>query len=222
MVLIPAWLLGLVLALLPHAAGSAAAAQTPVMGSVRGTVQIRSPLSAPPATPGTTPVHAQHTEPYRQAVIYLDPAPPGLEAPPEPRAAMRQRDATFVPHLLAITVGTTVEFPNDDETYHNVFSLSKPRRFDLGRYAAGRSKSVRFDQPGIVRVFCDIHSQMNAFILVFEHRFHAVSDAEGRYRIDRIPPGTYRLTAWYEGVARQTQEVTIPSGGTAELNFSLR
>ena len=84
---------------------------------------------------------------------------------------MDQRNETFVPHVLAITVGTTVDFPNSDNTYHNVFSLRGPRQFDLGRYAAGRSKSVRFDRPGIVRVFCEIHSHMNAFILVFNHRY---------------------------------------------------
>ena len=87
---------------------------------------------------------------------------------------MDQRNETFVPHLLAVTVGTTVDFPNNDRTYHNVFSLSKAQRFDLGRYAAGRSKAVRFDRPGVVRVFCDIHSHMNAFILVFTHRFFGV------------------------------------------------
>ena len=76
--------------------------------------------------------------------------------------------------------------------------------------------------PGIVRVFCDIHSHMNAFILVFDHRFYAVTDAEGRYRIDRVPPGSYQVTAWYEGVARQTQAVTIGPGAATELNFALR
>jgi hypothetical protein len=103
-----------------------------------------------------------------------------------------------VPHVLAITVGTTVDFPNNDQTFHNVFSLSKTRPFDLGRYASGQSKSVRFDQPGIVRVFCDIHSHMSAFILIFAHRFFAVTDEEGRYRIDDVPPGTYTAVAWNE------------------------
>jgi len=221
-VLICASLLGLALAWLPPASPPASSGQGAAAGAVKGIVRIESPLSAPAPAPGSPGGHPHRAEPYRQAVVYFEPAPPGSDATPEPRAVMRQRDATFVPHLLAVTVGTTVDFPNDDETYHNVFSLSKPRRFDLGRYAAGRSKSVRFDRPGIVRVFCDIHSQMNAFILVFDHRFHAVTDVEGRYRVDRVPPGTYRLTAWYEGVARQTQEVTIAPGATAELSFTLR
>ena len=135
---------------------------------------------------------------------------------------MDQRNETFVPHLLAITTGTTVDFPNSDRIYHNVFSLSKTKTFDLGRYAAGRSQSVRFDRPGIVRVFCDIHSHMNAFILVFNHRFFAVTDADGRYRIDNIPPGTYNVVAWNEGLASEPRAAAVPDGGSTELDFSLR
>ena len=104
----------------------------------------------------------------------------------------------FVPHVLAIVAGTWVDFPNSDATYHNVFSLSKAQRFNLGRYAAGRSKAVRFERPGIVRVFCDIHSHMSAFILVFAHRYFAVTDDEGRYRLDGVPPGTYTVAVWNE------------------------
>ena len=83
---------------------------------------------------------------------------------------MDQRNETFLPRLLAVQTGTTVDFPNSDSTYHNVFSLSRARRFDLGRYAAGKTKSVRFDRPGVVRVFCDIHSHMSAFIVVFNQK----------------------------------------------------
>ena len=96
---------------------------------------------------------------------------------------------TFVPHVLPIVAGTTVDFPNNDHTYHNVFSLSKTKTFDLGRYAVGRSKSVRFDRPGIVRVFCDIHSHMSAFIIVFAHRYFALADIDGAYRLENVPPG---------------------------------
>jgi plastocyanin len=160
----------------------------------------------------------------RRAVVYFESAPKGaFEDRDGGRASMDQRHETFVPHLLAITVGTTVDFPNNDKTYHNVFSLSKPRRFDLGRYAAGRSKAVRFDRPGIVRVFCDIHSHMNAFILVFTHRFYAIADAEGRYQIDHVPPGTYTLVAWVEGTIRETRSVQVAAESRGvELDFPLR
>jgi plastocyanin len=160
----------------------------------------------------------------RRAVVYFETAPKGaFEDRDGGRASMDQRHETFVPHLLAITVGTTVDFPNNDRTYHNVFSLSRPRRFDLGRYAAGRSKAVRFDRPGIVRVFCDIHSHMNAFILVFTHRFYSVADAEGRYEIDHVPPGSYTLVAWVEGAIRETRSVLVTAESRGvELDFPIR
>lgn len=160
----------------------------------------------------------------RRAVVYFESAPKGAFEDREPgRATLDQRNETFVPHVLAITVGTVVDFPNSDEIYHNVFSLSKPRRFDLGRYAAGRSKAVRFDRPGIVRVFCDIHSHMNAFILVFNHRFFDVTDEEGRFRIDNVPPGNYTLIAWLEGSVMGSHAVTItPETRGVEVDFRLR
>ena len=157
-------------------------------------------------------------------VVYLESAPLGAFERPEPtlHAVMDQRHETFVPHVLAITTGTTVDFPNSDRIYHNVFSLSKPGRFDLGRYAAGRSKSVRFDIPGIVRVFCDIHSHMNAFIVVFSHPFFGVTDADGRYHIDHVPPGTYTLVVWNEGAITDTRSVTVPASGVVDADFPLR
>jgi plastocyanin len=155
--------------------------------------------------------------------VYLETAPRAAFEQIDPaHAVMDQRNETFVPHLLAITTGTTVDFPNSDRIYHNVFSLSKTKTFDLGRYAAGRSQAVRFDRPGIVRVFCDIHSHMNAFILVFNHRFFDVTDADGRYHIDNIPPGTYNVIAWNEGLASEPRSASVPDGGSTELDFQLR
>lgn len=135
---------------------------------------------------------------------------------------MDQHNETFVPHVVAITTGTTIDFPNSDPFYHNVFSLSKASRFDLGRYAAGHSRSIRFDKPGIVRVFCEIHSHMNAFILVFSHPFFAVTSAGGDYTIGNIPPGTYNVIAWNEGTASEPKPAAVPDGGPAELDFTLR
>ncbi|HEY3384409.1 MAG TPA: carboxypeptidase regulatory-like domain-containing protein [Vicinamibacterales bacterium] len=209
-----------------RAAGPTGSSSVP-SGILRGRVTVARPLSAVRSMPapgsGTDGRQRGLTgDTRRQAVVFFEEAPAGDEAPTPTRVRMHQTSETFVPHLLAITTGSTVEFPNDDRTYHNVFSLSKARRFDLGRYAAGQSKSVTFDRAGFVRVFCEIHSHMNAFILVFGHRFFAVTDQDGRYRIDRIPPGTYRVTAWYEGIAERTEQVTILAGGTADLDFTLR
>jgi hypothetical protein len=124
-----------------------------------------------------------------------------------------------VPHLVAVTVGSIVDFPNNDRTYHNVFSISDVKAFDLGRYAAGHSKSVRFDRAGIVRVFCDIHSHMSAFVLVFAHRFFAVTDADGRYRIDNVPPGAYNVVMWNDAFGNESRSVVIGETGDVEVNF---
>ncbi len=197
-----------------------------VTGSIRGRVEIGNIIAAPQPRPGVAELGrdiAYHPPERRQAVVYFETAPqPAFEEAPGARATMHQEHETFVPHVLAIRAGTIVDFPNDDQTYHNVFSLSKTRPFDLGRYPKGRSKSIRFDDPGIVRVFCEIHSHMSAFILVFAHRFFAVTDDQGRYRIDRVPAGTYTVTAWYEDAARQSKSVTVPEDGAVELDFSLR
>jgi plastocyanin len=157
-------------------------------------------------------------------VVYLESAPIGaFDQGQPPRMRMDQRSEAFVPHLLAVAAGTVVDFPNNDGTYHNVFSLSKTKRFDLGRYARGRSKAVRFDTPGIVRVFCDIHSHMSAFVLVFGHPYFATTDVGGGYRIDGIPPGTYTVVAWHEGQIRETRAVSIPAqGGTVEQDFQVQ
>jgi len=148
------------------------------------------------------------------SVVYLETVPRGaFEAPAPGRAALDQRNETFVPHVLAVTVGTTVEFPNSDRVFHNVFSLSKAKRFDLGRYPRGASRAVRFDRPGMVRVFCEIHSHMSAFVLVFAHRFFDIPDEKGRYRIDGVPPGNYTLAVWNEGEVRATRRVRVPEAG---------
>jgi plastocyanin len=159
----------------------------------------------------------------RRSVVFLETAPrAAFEQRDDVRPKMDQKNETFVPHVLAIVAGTTVDFPNSDRTYHNVFSLSRTKSFDLGRYAAGRSKSVRFDRPGIVRVFCEIHSHMSAFILVFAHRYFAVTDDEGRFRLDNVPPGTYTVVAWNESVPQTTRRVIVSDSGTdVEVNFVL-
>jgi plastocyanin len=194
--------------------------------SIRGRVDVRVPALQAGRSPDVASVgsHAsRRSADRRRAVVYLETAPrSAFEEAGERRARIDQRNETFVPHLLAISVGTTVDFPNNDTTYHNVFSLSRPRPFDLGRYAAGRSRSVTFDRPGIVRVFCEIHSHMSAFILVFSHRFFSVTNDSGRYRIDNVPPGTYTVRVWNEAVDGTAREVVVAHGaGDVELDFSL-
>jgi plastocyanin len=195
--------------------------------NLRGKVDVRHPLDAPAPRPGVSDLGKDQLfrpDDRRRAVVYFESGPqPAFEETADLHATMKQEGETFVPHVLAIRAGTVVDFPNFDPVFHNVFSLSKPRSFDLGRYAKGRSKAVRFGDPGVVRVFCDIHSHMNAFILVFAHRFFAVTDDQGRYTIDRVPAGTYTVTAWYEGVAQQSRQLVVPEDGAAiDLDFALR
>jgi plastocyanin len=195
-------------------------------GSIRGRVEIQRPVAPVERRPSVTELGRpapRDLPDLLRSVVYLESAPRGaFETNEGGHAVMDQRNETFVPHVLAISTGTTVDFPNSDKFYHNVFSLSKTRRFDLGRYSAGHSVSVRFDRPGIVRVFCEIHSHMNAFILVFSHPFFMLTDAEGRYRIDNVPPGTYSVIAWNEGTASDPKPAAIPEGGVTELDFTLR
>ena len=201
-------------------------AARPASGTIRGRVELRhapADLERRP-NPADLGMAGQHASTDRgRSVVYLDPAPrAAFDARDEPRARMDQRNETFEPHVLALVAGTVVDFPNNDQTYHNVFSLSKTKTFDLGRYAAGRSKAVRFDRPGIVRVFCDIHAHMSAFILVFSPRYFAVTDESGGYRLDNVPPGTWNVVAWNGSATEGSRRVTMPeSGGDVELNFTL-
>ena len=195
-------------------------------GSIRGRVELRRVAPAVERRPTVADLGmpAPRDVPDRlKSVVYLESAPRGaFEQTEGGHAVMDQHNETFVPHVLAITTGTTVDFPNSDRIYHNVFSLSKTKSFDLGRYAAGHARSVTFDRPGIVRVFCDIHSHMNAFILVFSHPFFALTDNEGRYRIDNVPPGIYNVIAWNEGDTSEPRQAVVPDGAAAELDFSIR
>jgi plastocyanin len=197
--------------------------QTVEPGSIRGRVAV-------PVTPagGTRPLvgdlggTARDLTDRRRAVIYVDPAPrPALEELPAGHARIDQRNEEFIPHVLAITVGTTVDFPNDDTKFHNVFSLSHVKTFDLGRYPVGHSKSVVFDKSGIVPISCDIHTHMSAYVLVFNHPYFAVADEDGRYTIPNVPAGSYTLKVWSEVGQADPRAVVVLSGETVECDFRL-
>ena len=175
----------------------------------------RRPDVAAPGAPGPRDVSD-----LRRGVVYLETAPRSAFDERDPgRAVMDQRNERFVPHVLAVMVGSIVDFPNSDLTYHNVFSLSRAKRFDLGRYAAGKSKSVRMDRTGVVRVFCDIHSHMSAFVLVFNHPFFDVTDVDGRFELPPLPAGTYTVVGWYEGEARINRPVTVQPNSWTEVDL---
>jgi plastocyanin len=152
-------------------------------------------------------------------IVYADPL--GEHAPPQPgHYELKQKGKTFVPHFLAVPAGSTVTFPNDDPIFHNVFSMSRPTPFDLGLYRAGDSKKLVFTQPGVYRVFCNIHPQMAAVLLVVPTSWITQTDARGTYRMD-LPPGRYRLTAWSERSQPVTTEVTVESAPVSVRDMTL-
>ena len=133
-----------------------------------------------------------------------------------------QEGAMFTPHVLPVMVGTTIEWPNDDEIYHNVFSMSDAKQFDLGLYKGPHpEKRVTFDKPGRVDVFCSIHSNMHCIILVLENPYFARTDENGNYKIPDVPPGTYKLKAWHERLPADEKEIIVPTNGAVQVNFTL-
>lgn len=198
------------------------AAAQPGTGIIRGRLALPVPDASERRPALIDPRTTVRERVPRVGVVYLESAPSAaFEEPVSVRGRMDQRNETFVPHVLAIRTGTTVDFPNNDRIYHNVFSLSATRRFDLGRYAVGRSKAVRFDRPGVVRVFCDIHSHMSAFIVVFSHRFFAATQPDGEFQLPPVPPGTYTVVGWYEGEVRVSRQVAVRPGEVATVDLQV-
>jgi plastocyanin len=151
-------------------------------------------------------------------VVWLTPLSPDFHPPPAHarRYQIVQKDKQFHPHVLAVPVGAPVEFPNEDPWFHNVFSMYKGEKFDLGLYEAGTSRTVRFDRPGVSFIFCNIHPEMSAYILVLETPFFAVSNDRGQIKIADVPPGRYRLEVWFEraesaDMKKLSREITIGS-----------
>lgn len=148
----------------------------------------------------------------------MDPAPPGgFKA-----GTVVQRDANFEPHVLPVAAGTVVRWPNEDDIYHNVFSMSDATPFDLKLYKKGeRVPEVTFEKVGRVDVFCGMHTEMHCIILVLPNPYFAKADARGRYAIRNVPAGTYKLKAWHERVPSLTKEIVVPEDGEVKVDFVL-
>ncbi len=129
------------------------------------------------------------------------------------QAQIDQRDKKFIPHVLPVRVGTRVNFPNNDDAWHNVFSTSGAKKFDLGLYPPGNNRNVTFDKPGVVRILCNVHPHMEAYIVVKEHPFFAVSDTRGNYRLPAIPVGRYRLEIWHPELGTKVEPFNMARGG---------
>jgi plastocyanin len=155
-------------------------------------------------------------------VVYVDqPVANTNQPPPKPMQVVIQKDGTFKPHVLPVMVGTTVEWPNNDDIFHNVFSMSEAKPFDLGFYKSHELKRVTFDKPGRVDIFCSIHTRMSCIVLVLENPFFASTDKNGNYQIANLPAGTYRLKAWHERLPGQIMDVTVPVNGEISKDFVL-
>jgi plastocyanin len=132
-----------------------------------------------------------------------------------------QKNRTVSPIVTVIQKGTRIRFPNDDDVFHNLFSLSAARPFNLGRYAPGTSRSVVFDQAGVVRLFCDIHSEMSGTILVLDTPYFATPDAKGNFVIRDVPAGRHQLVAWHESTGAITSTIVVPASGTVRTELRL-
>jgi len=204
----------------------ASGGQTPDSGTIAGRVTLTTKIKGA-ALPSTAyPTRAVGTHDNRSmpeiknVVVYLsNVAFRGTLAPM--KAELRQEHETFVPHVVAITRGSTVDFPNDDPIFHNVFSLSSAASFDLLRYPQGQSRSRQFSKAGIVKVYCHIHSHMSATILVLDHPYFGIPQADGTFDLANVPAGQYTVVGWHERVGERRVPVRVERGKTATVELAL-
>jgi plastocyanin len=150
---------------------------------------------------------------HRFAVVMLTPMSGKYPRRPVRHRVVEQRDRQFAPHVMAVPVGSTVSFPNFDGVYHNVFSLAKTKPFDLGIYKNGETRDVTFDQEGILRLGCNMHANMSAYLIVVAAPHYVPTDGAGRFRFSRLQPGKYKMRTWIEGLADPIEQVVAVKEG---------
>lgn len=200
-------------------------------GHIRGT--LRTPGTAAPAPtmnayPGRAGALPGRGAPPRgrvtDAVVYLAKIPAAAESAlaraPRERPQLAQSQESFVPRVAVVPRGRAVDFPNRDPIYHNVFSLSPTKRFDLGKYRQGQSKAVLFDRAGVVKVYCDLHAEMEAFVLVVPNHAYVQPGPEGAFELPDLPPGGYELRVWHPDLHEIVRTVQIPAHGDASIDLS--
>jgi plastocyanin len=182
----------------------AAAAHAQPAGRVVGTVKVTDADGKPAVA---------------DVIVYIT----GFTEPPAGKTAtIEQTGRRFVPDLVAVTAGDHVDFPNRDPFLHNVFSQSPPRKFDLGSFKKGESKDRRFEKPGVVEVYCNIHPEMAATILVLPNRRHARAGAGGKFVLDGVPPGKWKVFAYTRRAAKPVSaEVTVAAGADTTIDLAL-
>ncbi len=199
-------------------------------GTIRGTLHVPAalvkqtrPLNPYPGRAGALPLaHAHERGSVIDAVVYLEDIPARAESAlaRDGRHALAQKDQAFVPRVLPVARGTAVDFPNLDPIYHNVFSVSPVKRFDLGKYPKGSSKRVLFNKTGLVNVYCDIHSDMEAFVLVLPHHAFVQPGADGAFALPELPPGAYTVKVWHPDLGELHRSVQVPPSGEAIVELS--
>jgi plastocyanin len=193
-----------------------------IIGHVRLTTRLKGAALPSTAYPtravGSAATHAL-PEIYN-VVVYLKDVV-GVPTASSAKVQLRQEHETFVPHVLAIQRGATVDFPNDDPIFHNVFSLSSAAAFDLRRYPRGESRSRQFTKAGVVKVYCHLHSHMSATILVLDHPYFTIPETDGTFTLPNLPPGEHVLVGWHERVGERRTTVHVERGKTATVDLSL-
>ncbi len=157
-----------------------------------------------------------------EIVVFVEPEDGrAIPAPRGPRLAIHQRGARFDPAFLVVVAGQTVELPNDDLIFHNVFSFSKPNDFDVGSYPRGASRSVSFRYPGLVRIYCSIHESMSASVFVVPTPWHARARTDGSFAIHGVPAGSWRLRAWSWRLPGASRAISVRTGRTTQVELAL-
>lgn len=190
--------------------------------TIQGTVTLPAQSSETPANERYQVKEGKVAKPEAAvAVVYLEVT---FEAPAGAKPAgaeMMQKEFQFAPGVLPIQVGATVSFPNADDGYHNVFSYSKTKRFDLGRYRKDeKPATVTFDKPGSVKLYCEIHEHMRATILVLDTPYFTRTDATGKFKLEKLPAGQFTLKAWLDDKKVLEKAVTLKDGETLQVDFS--
>ncbi|MDB4908513.1 MAG: hypothetical protein JWO05_3297 [Gemmatimonadetes bacterium] len=210
----------------------------PAVGSISGTVLLSSALAsrrpefriyAEPGTGALTPKHpaVNVAGEMKNLVIYLEASGSSDALASTARAdsarhgRIPQIEERFTPHVLPVMQGATVDFPNEDDVFHNVFSLSSAKAFDLGRYPRGSSKSVTFNRTGTVQVFCHIHGDMSAVVLVLPNPYFVSPDASGHYTLDGVPEGDYTIVGWHERARAVSKRIHVSAGHPATADFNI-
>ena len=171
------------------------------------------------ASVATTPSLEKHGD-FDHVAVWLETKDAAKPVPPI-AAKMRQIGRRFQPDFLVVPVGSTIEFPNLDPIFHNIFSLSRSQTFDLGYYAQGKSRVVTFARPGVVQIYCHIHPGMYAVVIVAPDAWFGTPDAEGLFSFERVPAGEYRLVVWQRTAGLIRKKLRVPSSGTVHVNLAL-